>query len=64
MKTGTNAVDPDHNHIIKNTTAKVTITPTEAILDHTIGTADDITRVIHNTHTQTLYTPFLLQHST
>ena len=49
MKTGTNAVDPDHN-----TTAKVTITYTEAILGHTIGTADDITGVIHDTHTQTL----------
>ena len=32
MKTGTNAVDPDHNHIIKDTAAKVTITSTEAIL--------------------------------
>ena len=29
-KTGTNAVDTDHNHTIEDTTAKVTITPTEA----------------------------------
>ena len=54
MKTGTNAVGLDHNHIIKGTTAKVTITPTEAILGHTIRTADDITGVIHNAYTQTL----------
>ena len=57
MKTGTNAVDPDHNHIIKETTPKVTITPTEAILGHTTGTADGITGVIHDAHTQTcIYT--------
>ena len=54
MKTGTNAVDPDHNHIIKDTTAKITITPTEAILGHTIGTSDNITGVILDAHTQTL----------
>ena len=53
-KTHTNAVDPDHNHIIEDTAAKVTITPTEAILGHTIGTPDDITGVIHDAHTQTL----------
>ena len=54
MKIGTNAVDQDHNHITEATTAKVAITPTEAVLGHTIGTADDITGVIHNAHTQTL----------
>ena len=54
MKTGTNAVDPDHNHFIEDTAAKVTITPTEAILGHVMGTADDITGVIHYSHTQTL----------
>ena len=54
MKTGANIVDPDHNHIIEDTTAKVTITHTEAILGHTILTADDITGVIHDSHTQTL----------
>ena len=59
MKTGTNAVDPDHNHIIKDTTAEVTITPTEAILSHTTGTADDITGVFHNAHTQTIISTIL-----
>ena len=54
MKTGTNAVDPDHIHIMEDTTSKVTITPTEAVLGHTIGTADDITRGIHDAHTQTI----------
>ena len=54
MKTGTNTVDPDHNHIIEDTAAKVTITPTKAILGHTIGTGDDITGGIHDAHTQTL----------
>ena len=52
MKTGTNTVDPDHHHIIKDTTAKVTIIPTETILGHTIGTVDDSTGVICNAHTQ------------
>ena len=57
MKTGTNAVDPDHNCIIKDTTANVAITPTEAILGHTIVTENTITEVIHNAHTQTfIYT--------
>ena len=50
MKTGTNAVDPDHNHIIEDTTAKVVITPTEAILGHTIETTGDITEVVHAVH--------------
>ena len=60
MKTGTDTVDPDHDHIIKDTTAKVTITPTEVIPGHTTGTTDDITRVIHDAILQYLYTPFLL----
>ena len=54
MKTGTDETDLDHNHIIKDTTAKVTITPTEAVLGHTIGTTGDITGVVHANHTQTL----------
>ena len=58
-KTGTNAVDPDHNHIIENTAAKITINPTEAILGHSKGTADDITGVIHNAHTQMLISTIL-----
>ena len=68
MKTGTDTVDPDHNHIIKDTTAKVAITPTEAIPGHSIGTTDDITRVIHNTHTEVLIctilttTPYIKDH--
>ena len=59
MKTGTNAVDPDHNHIIKDTTAKVTIIPTEAVLGHIMGTEDDITEVIHDAHTQILISTIL-----
>ena len=54
MKTGTNAVDPDHNHIIEDTTAKVAITPTGAILGHATGTTGDITGVVHIDHTQAL----------
>ena len=54
MKTGTNAVDPDHNHIIKDTASKVAITPTEAVLGHTIGTPGDITGVVHTNPAQTL----------
>ena len=54
MKTGTDTVDPDHNLIIEDTTAKVAITPTEAILGHIIGTTGDITGVVHADHTQTL----------
>ena len=47
MKTGTDAVDPDQDHIIKDTAEK-------AMLGHTIWTADDITGVIHDAHTQRL----------
>ena len=54
MKTGANAVDPDHNHITKETTAKVTITSTEAILGHTIGTTGVTTGVVCASHAQTL----------
>ena len=52
MRTSTNAIDPDHIHINKDITATVTIIPTEAILGHTIGTNDNITEAIHDTHTQ------------
>ena len=58
MKTGTDVVDPDHNHIIEDTAAKVTITPTEAILGHAIETIDEITVVIHDAHTQLLIHTF------
>ena len=54
MKTGTDAVGLDHNPIITDTTAKVTMTPTEAIPGHTTGTSDDITGVVHDVHTQVL----------
>ena len=54
MKTGTDAVGLDHNPIITDTTAKVTMTPTEAIPGHTTGITDDITGVVHDTHTKPL----------
>ena len=54
MMTGTNPVDIDYNHITEDTTAKVTITPTEAILGHTIGTTGDIRGVVCTDHAQTL----------
>ena len=53
MNTGTNAADPDHNHIIKDATAKATITPTEAMLGHTTGTIGDITGVVYADYAQT-----------
>ena len=52
MKTGTDAVGLDHNSIITDTTANVTMIPTDA--DHTTGTTDDITRVVHDAHPQVL----------
>ena len=54
MKIGTDAVCLDHNPIIAYITAKVIMTPTEAILGHTTGMTDTITGVVHDTHTQTL----------
>ena len=54
MKTGTDAVGLDHNPIIADTTAKVTMTPTEAIPGHITKTTDGITGVVHGTHTQVL----------
>ena len=48
MKTCTSTLHPDHSHIIKDTAAKVTITPTDAILGHSIGTPDNITGVLHD----------------
>ena len=52
--TGTDAIGLDHNPIITDTTAKVTMTPTEAVPGHTTGTTDDITGVVHDAHTQVL----------
>ena len=54
MKTGTGAVSLDHNLILRDITAKVTMTPTDAIPGHTTGITDAITEVVHDIHTQTL----------
>ena len=54
MKTGTDAVSLDLNPMLANITAKVAITPTEAIPGHTTGIIDNITGVVHNAHTQPL----------
>ena len=54
MKTGTNAVSLGHNPIIADTTAKVTMVPTEAILGHTTGTTGNIIGVVHDAHIQVL----------
>ena len=51
---GTDAVGLDHNPILTDITAKVTMTPTEAIPGHTTVTTDDITGVIHDANTQVL----------
>ena len=59
MKTGTNTVDPDHIHIIEDIAATVTIIPAEVSLGCTIGTTDDITEAIHDTHTQILISTVL-----
>ena len=53
-KTGTEAVGLNHNFILADITAKVTMTPTEAIIGHTTGITDAITGLVHNAHTQTL----------
>ena len=44
---GTDAVDPDPNHIIKGTGAKVTITPKEYTLGHIIERARYVIGVFH-----------------
>ena len=54
MKTSTDAVGPGHNLIIKDITAKTTMTSTEAILGPTIGTTNDNTGGIYDAHTQVL----------
>ena len=53
-KTGTDAVGLDHNPIIRDTTAKLTMIPTEAIPGHTTGTTDNIIGVVPDTNTQVL----------
>ena len=54
MKMGTDTVGLDHSPILIDITAKVAMTPTEAIPGHTSGTTDDITGVVHATHIQAL----------
>ena len=53
-KTGIEAIGLHHNPIIADTTAKVTMIPTEAIPGHTTGTTDNIIGVLHDAHTQAL----------
>ena len=54
MKKGTDTVCLDLNPILTDITAKVILTPTEAVPDHTTGITDDITGVVHDAHTHTL----------
>ena len=54
MKTGTDAVGLDHNLILTDITAKVAMTPTEAVPGHTTWMTDAITGVVHDAYTQTL----------
>ena len=53
-KTATDVIGLDLNHILNDITAKVTITPTEAIPGHTTGIINEITGVVNDTHTQLL----------
>ena len=53
-KTGKDAVGLDHNPILTDITAKVTMTPTGAVPGHTTGITDVFTGVVHDAHTQTL----------
>ena len=52
--TGTDAVGQDHNPILIDTTAKVTMTLTEAIPGQMTGTTEGITGGVHDAHTQGL----------
>ena len=51
---GLDAVGLDHSPIPTDTTAEVAMTPTEAVPGHITGITDDITGVLHNSHTQVL----------
>ena len=53
-KTGTDTVGLDHNPIPTDTTAKVTMNPTEDVPGHTTGITDDNTGVVDDAHTQAL----------
>ena len=54
MMADTDTVGLDHNPILADTTAKVTMTPTEAVPGHIMETTEDITGVVHANHAQTL----------
>ena len=54
MKTGTDAVSLDLNPNLTDITAKVIMTPTEAIPGHTTEIRDDITEAVHDSHTHPL----------
>ena len=60
--TDTDMVGPDHNPILINTSATVTMIPTEAAPGHTIGIADNITGILHDAHTQMLISTILEGH--
>ena len=51
---GTEAVDLDHNPTTKDTTANMTINPSEHFLGHTTETTGDLTGVVHADCIQTL----------
>ena len=53
MMTGIDAVGLDLNTILTDITAKVIMTPTEAVPGHTTWIPDDITGVVHDAHTHT-----------
>ena len=59
MKIGRDAVGLDHNPILTDITAKVTMTPTKAVPGHTTGIADVITGEFTTPTLKHLYTLFL-----
>ena len=54
LQIGTEAADLDHNHTTEDTTAKVTINPSEHVLGYTRETTGDISGVVHADSIQTL----------
>ena len=57
--TDTDALGLCHNPILTDTTATVAMIPTEDAPGHIIGTADNITGVLHDAHTQMLISTVL-----
>ena len=57
--TDTDAVGLDPNPILTDTTATVTMIPTEDAPGHIIRTTDNITGVLHDAHTQMLISTIL-----